>query len=160
MAGKFERKSFAQIDINDPFFDALKQDYPEFETNWFPKGIRENREALVFSDDQGLGAFVAMKRENEAIHLRETTLPACDRLKISTLRLRKYLDFSHMQTSDDKLSQIILDRCLHVCSSALESLINNTPFEIPSKPDSSETYLLSFLYTSLLHAPATSVLSN
>lgn len=87
MPGKFERKKFSQIDLNDPFFDSLKRDYPEFESKWFPKGVYENREALVFSDDVGLGAFIAMKVENEPIYLKERTLPACPRLKISTLRL-------------------------------------------------------------------------
>lgn len=87
MPGKFERKTFAQINLSDPFFDSLKRDYPEFESTWFPKGVRENREALVFSDESGLGAFIAMKAENEPIHLEEHTLPACPRLKISTLRL-------------------------------------------------------------------------
>lgn len=28
MAGKFERKSFSEINLNDPFFDSLKADYP------------------------------------------------------------------------------------------------------------------------------------
>lgn len=87
MPGKFEHKTFAQINLNDPFFDSLKRDYPEFETNWFPKGVRENRPVLVFSDEHGLGAFVAMKIENEPIYLNEGNLPACPRLKISTLRL-------------------------------------------------------------------------
>lgn len=87
MAGKFERIPFAQIDLQDPFFDSLKRDYPEFESIWFPKGVRENRSALVFSDEQGLGAFVAMKPESEVIQLQEGNLPAQPRLKISTLRL-------------------------------------------------------------------------
>ena len=87
MPGKFERKTFAQIDLNDPFFDSLKRDYPEFETTWYPKGVRENREALVFADEYGLGAFIAMKVENEPIHLNGFDLPARARLKISTLRL-------------------------------------------------------------------------
>lgn len=87
MAGKFERKLFSQINISDPFFDSLKQDYPEFEQTWFPKGVRENREALVFSDENGLGAFIASKRENEPIVLQEGILPARPRIKVSTLRL-------------------------------------------------------------------------
>lgn len=87
MAGKFERKPFSQIDLRDPFFASLKKDYPEFEHTWFPKGVRENREALIFSDEIGLGAFIALKEENEPIVLKEETLPAKPRLKISTLRL-------------------------------------------------------------------------
>ncbi|HBC89824.1 MAG TPA: hypothetical protein DCZ00_00080 [Lactococcus sp.] len=87
MAGKFERKRFSEIDISDPFFNTLKQDYPEFERTWFPKGVQENREALVFSDEIGLGAFIALKRETEAIVLQEGVIPARPRIKISTFRL-------------------------------------------------------------------------
>lgn len=87
MAGKFERKPFAQINLGDPFFDSLKKDYPEFEPVWFPKGIAEGRQALVFSDEQGLGAFIAMKPEYDPIPLQEGVLPACPRLKISTILL-------------------------------------------------------------------------
>lgn len=87
MPGKFEYKMFSQINLNDLFFDSLKRDYPEFESIWFPKCIQENRMALVFSDEIGLGAFVAIKEENEPIYLKNKTLPACPRLKISTLRL-------------------------------------------------------------------------
>ena len=40
MAGKFERKSFSEINLDDPFFDSLKTDYPGSETStdfttWF-----------------------------------------------------------------------------------------------------------------------------
>jgi hypothetical protein len=28
MAGKFERRQFSEINLNDPFFDSLKTDYP------------------------------------------------------------------------------------------------------------------------------------
>lgn len=87
MAGKFEHRFFAQIDLKDPFFDSLKEDYPEFETGWFPKGVAEGRDALVFLDEQGLGAFIAMKHEHEPIILQEGMLPARPRLKISTLLL-------------------------------------------------------------------------
>ena len=87
MAGRFERKSFIDIDIRDSFFDELKKDYPEFETVWFPKCVSQGREALVFSDEQGLGAFIALKEENEEIKLVGKTLFPKKRLKISTLRL-------------------------------------------------------------------------
>lgn len=87
MAGRFERKLFRDINLNDPFFDELKKNYAEFETKWFPKCVREGREALVFSDEQGLGAFVALKEETETLELVEKIVPAKTRLKICTLRL-------------------------------------------------------------------------
>lgn len=87
MGGRFEYRLFKDIDVTDPFFDSLKKDYQGFETKWFPKCVREGREALVFSDEHGLGAFVAMKSENEPIGLTNCEIPAVPRLKICTLRL-------------------------------------------------------------------------
>ena len=87
MAGIFEHKYFSDINLQDPFFDSLKGDYPEFESEWFPKCVAENRQALVFSDEYGLGAFLAMKYETEPITMVECELPAIPRLKVSTLKL-------------------------------------------------------------------------
>lgn len=87
MVHKFEWRPFSEINVNDPFFDTLKTDYPEFATEWFPKCIQEKRNALVFYDEEGLGAFVALKRECEPIFMQERTIPATNRLKVSTLRL-------------------------------------------------------------------------
>lgn len=87
MGGKFEYRLFRDMDITDPFFNSLKKDYPGFETAWFPKCAREGREALVFSDEHGLGAFVAMKPEFEPIPLKNGEYPAVPRLKVCTLLL-------------------------------------------------------------------------
>lgn len=52
MAGNFSLKKFSDIDLNDPFFDSLKEDYPvggtvkPFEV-WFPEKAQEGRTALV-----------------------------------------------------------------------------------------------------------------
>ena len=87
MIGRFEHKLFADINVNDSFFDSLKADYPEFATAWFPKCATQNRTALVFSDEIGTGAFIAMKKETEPILLQEGNLPDIQRLKISTFLL-------------------------------------------------------------------------
>lgn len=87
MAGKFEWKPFSELNVNDSFFDPLKVDYPEFAVTWFPKCIQEDRKALVFSDESGLGAFIALKQENEPIELQNGTIPAAPRLKVCTLLL-------------------------------------------------------------------------
>lgn len=86
MAGKFEWHKFSEVDIEDPFFDSLKTDYIEF-PKWFKKKSDTNEQALVFNDDQGVGAFIYLKNENEEIELLNITLPAVPRLKIGTLRL-------------------------------------------------------------------------
>ena len=46
MAGKFERKRFSEIDLNDSFFDSLKADYPGTSSStgfeqWFTKKAAE-----------------------------------------------------------------------------------------------------------------------
>jgi GNAT superfamily N-acetyltransferase len=92
MAGKFLFKKFSEIDLNDPFFNSLKEDYPADANNigfekWFAKKSYSGSTALVFNDDEGLGAFVCLKEENEAINLAEGNLPAIPRIKISTLCL-------------------------------------------------------------------------
>ena len=92
MAEKFELRKFSTIDISDPFFDSLKNDYPPDENNigfvnWFQKKSADGATALVFSDDKGQGAFICLKDENEPIELRNQTLPAIPRKKISTLRI-------------------------------------------------------------------------
>ena len=69
MAGKFERKRFSEIDLNDPFFDSLKADYPGTSSStgfvqWFTKKAADGKRALVFEDDQGVGAFVNLNTMN------------------------------------------------------------------------------------------------
>ena len=86
MSGKFVWKKFAEVDVNDVFFESLKADYVEF-TDWFQKKSSANENALVFSDEQGVGAFIYLKRENEPIELIDKTLPSSHRLKIGTLKL-------------------------------------------------------------------------
>lgn len=87
MAGTFQLKKIRDLDIQDPFFDSLKKDYSDFE-QWFEKISREDRTALVFSDEEGLGAFVSLKEEDdEEIVLKDKVLPRGKRLKISTFRI-------------------------------------------------------------------------
>ncbi|HBW39214.1 hypothetical protein [Desulfosporosinus sp. BICA1-9] len=87
MAGKFEWHKFSEVDLDDGFFDSLKADYEEF-PDWFKRKSDAGESALVFHDEQGVGAFIYLKRENEAIKLSDSTiLPAISRVKIGTLRL-------------------------------------------------------------------------
>ena len=94
MAGKFARKAFSSININDPFFDSLKADYPGNSVStgfyeWFQRKAAEGKKALVFEDEQGIGAFINLK-ENEAeeINLKDgTVLPAEARVKITTIKI-------------------------------------------------------------------------
>ena len=79
MAGKFERKRFSEIDLDDPFFDSLKADYPGTSSStgfvqWFAAKAASGKRALVFEDDQGIGAFINLKsNETEEIKLADGT---------------------------------------------------------------------------------------
>lgn len=86
MAGKFEWIKFSDVNLSDTFFDPLKADYEEFPM-WFKKKSDAGESAFVFHDEQGVGAFVYLKKENEDIPLADRLLPAIPRLKIGTLRL-------------------------------------------------------------------------
>lgn len=87
MAGRFSLKKLSDIDLDDAFFDSLKSDYSEFE-NWFHKLADSGSTALVFEDELGMGAFVALKdNEEEEIPLQTGTLPAKKRIKVRTFRI-------------------------------------------------------------------------
>ena len=92
MSGRFIIKSFAELNINDRIFDTLKRDYPGTSSTtgfieWFQKKAEINHPALVFEDEQGLGAFLVTKDENEEIQLKDRVLPHCNRIKISTFKI-------------------------------------------------------------------------
>ncbi len=92
MAGSFYLKRFCDINVNDPFFDSLKDDYPvggmvkPFEV-WFPEKANEGRTALVFEDESGIGAFLCLKFDEEEIELRDRILPKNRRCKITTIKI-------------------------------------------------------------------------
>lgn len=79
----YRKMRFSDCDLEDPFFDSLKEDYPEFPT-WFRKKAENGAEAYVSIDNGRIQAFVYTKEEhNEAVG----DLLAEDRLKIGTLKI-------------------------------------------------------------------------
>ncbi|MBW4461945.1 MAG: hypothetical protein KME47_17145 [Nodosilinea sp. WJT8-NPBG4] len=79
---------FADIDINDPFFDTLKSAYQEF-PEWFRRKASEK--AFIIKDEIGfIQGFVYLKEENGAIQDINPSLP-CDRyLKIGTFKVNAH----------------------------------------------------------------------
>ena len=92
MAGRFFLRKFADINLEDEFFDTLKADYPGNANStgfieWFNKKANNGSTALIFEDDIGIGAFVVIKKEQECIELKSDVLPDLKRIKISTFRI-------------------------------------------------------------------------
>lgn len=90
MPGLFEWKYFNDVNLNDPFFDSLKEDYKGFD-HWFSKKSSAQERALVFEND-GIKAFIYLKRENidgdfSPLTTNRVSLPMAPRLKIGTLKL-------------------------------------------------------------------------
>ena len=57
------KKSLNEIDVNDSFFDSLRNDYPNF-NNWFLRKRNSNYFAYVTEDENGnLGSFLLLKEE-------------------------------------------------------------------------------------------------
>lgn len=74
------------LDVNDPFFDSIKEEYFKFE-KWFKKISREGRKCWVyFEEDGSIGALLIYKIENEAIS-SIPPLPKKERLKICTMKV-------------------------------------------------------------------------
>ena len=84
-----ERKPIHNLDLNDPFFDSLKKEYPEFD-EWLKKIKREGRSCLVnYKDDGSIGALLVYKLEEEPIDAIPS-IPKKKRIKLSTFKVAQF----------------------------------------------------------------------
>ena len=80
-------QSFGNINLADPFFDSLKEAYPEF-CEWYNRKAARGEKAYVFLFDDGRVAdFLYMKIETEAVEDVVPVLSAKRRLKVGTFKL-------------------------------------------------------------------------
>ena len=112
MVGKFKRKPFSEINLSDPFFDSLKADYPGSISStgfieWFNKKAASGQKALVFEDEQGVGAFVNLKiGEEEEIYLENgKVIPKAYRIKITTIKIDER--YQHQRIGEGALGLIL-----------------------------------------------------
>ncbi|MFY0544946.1 N-acetyltransferase [Brevibacillus sp. H7] len=88
MSGFIQLKKFQEINLNDPFFDSLKADYPGFEV-WFVKKASE--QAYVYENDQGfLEAFLYLKKEEGPVTDIVPPLDSKTRVKIGTMKINPH----------------------------------------------------------------------
>lgn len=86
MNNKFQWTFFSDCDINDPFFDSLKQDYAEFET-WFAKKAQMAQKLCLYRENGKILTMLYLKDETEEILLKDERMECCRRLKIGTLKI-------------------------------------------------------------------------
>lgn len=88
MNGNIERKKFKDIQLEDMFFDTLKEDYPGFET-WFIKKGEEHAEVL-YNEAGQLDAFLYMKVELGPVSDVNPTLKEGKWLKVGTMKVNPH----------------------------------------------------------------------
>ena len=81
-----EYKTFSEIDLEDPFFDTLKEDYIEF-SNWYQRKAQENKKAFVLYETGKLLAFLYLKIERDRVEDVSPPLEAKKRLKVGTFKV-------------------------------------------------------------------------
>jgi hypothetical protein len=82
------RRLFREVDLADPFFDSLKQDYGEF-PNWF--ATKANEPAYVSQDEDGnLNGFLFLKIEEGRVSDTVPPLPTARRLKVGTFKIHAH----------------------------------------------------------------------
>ena len=77
-------KKFGDCDIDDIFFDSLKDDYKDF-VDWHR--VHLDRDVYVVECDNKLHAMMMLKDECEEIKLKDKVLPIMARTKICTLKI-------------------------------------------------------------------------
>ncbi|MEZ6955886.1 MULTISPECIES: hypothetical protein [unclassified Aeromonas] len=78
-------KKFRDINLNDRFFDSLKEDYPPF-AGWFEK--KHNESAYVSYNQMGvIDGFLYLKIEDEELSDMTPRFPRARRLKMGTFKV-------------------------------------------------------------------------
>lgn len=90
MNSKFQLTFFTDCDINDSFFDSLKEDYAEFVT-WFAKKAKMAQKLWVYCENGKILSVLYLKDETEELLLQGEQLECCRRLKIGTLKISDHV---------------------------------------------------------------------
>lgn len=88
--GPIQKRFFQDINFDNPFFDSLKEDYPEFEV-WVERKKRDGDKAFYLEDDNGdIDAFLYLKIEEGPISDITPQLLVPSALKIGTLKVNPH----------------------------------------------------------------------
>ena len=94
------------LDVEDPFFDSLKEEYEEAKfKDWFRRISIKDRKCWVYHEDDMIKALLILKEENEPIET-SPPIPARKRLKIATLKV---------DLSGFKIGELLLKMAFQYC---------------------------------------------
>lgn len=129
------RNTADKLDINDPIFKTLREDYEEFRT-WFKKIQNQRRDCLYYIENKFIGALLIYKDECETLELKNKVLPPKKRVKIATFVVTSngnkigefFISWIVKYALDKKMDEIYLTHFLKE-NDSLEYLIEQYGFE-------------------------------
>ena len=101
-------QKFSDIDLQNAFFDSLRDSYPEFD-QWYAKKAQAGATAYCYYIDGELKDFLYLKIEDEALTDITPALPAKKRLKVGTFKVDN--DNRHT-TRGERFMKKIMDRAV------------------------------------------------
>lgn len=103
-----EIRKFSELDIQDPFFSSLKEDYKEF-SMWFKYKADKGESAYVFTSEitQKIDGFLYLKLENEPVNDVVLPFSHAKRVKVGTFKVN-----AHGTRLDERLLKKVFDHAL------------------------------------------------
>jgi len=100
------QKKFKSVNLGDPFFASLIEDYKEF-SQWFTKKAEDK--AYIFEDELGhINGFLYLKPETGPLDDVVPALPSKNRLKVGTMKIN-----AHGTKLGERFIKKIFDHALH-----------------------------------------------
>lgn len=107
MANLIEYKKFSSINIDDPFFDSLKEDYLGFE-DWF-KRKADKYAYVLYGEDNLLQGFLYLKDESDEVDDKiDPIMEIQKRLKVGTFKID-----AHRTRLGEKFIKKIMDTAIY-----------------------------------------------
>lgn len=100
-----EKRAFSQIDINDSFFNSLKEDYPGFEL-WFA-GKKDQFAYVQYDDNNKLLGFLYLKVEHCEVTDVYPNINGDKILKVGTFKIN-----AHGTKLGEQFVKVIMDRAV------------------------------------------------
>lgn len=101
-------QKFSDIDINEPFFDSLRESYPEF-NSWYERKSKAGAEAYTYYIENKLKDFLYLKTEDEELSDTIPALPKRKRLKVGTFKVENE---SRHTTRGERFMKKIMDKAV------------------------------------------------